>query len=133
MNIDELDKKIQDFMNEMRQSHNAIASNQLSLAKRLDTLDLNGAATYLRDFGYFLKDHPDFMKREAESETKRVREEIAKAWLIESLHLTNFGSKLRWVITALLMGALLAFGSTLAGMASEASSLFHAAGHALFK
>jgi hypothetical protein len=133
MTIDELDKKIQDFMEEMRNSQNAISASQLNLAQRLDTLDLNGAAPHLKVFGYFLRDHPDFMQREAESETKRVQQEIALNWIAEKLHLNDFRKKLTWVMTAILTGILLTFGSNLINVLGAINSMFHAFGHTIFK
>jgi len=133
MEIDELDNKIQKFIDEMRTHNNTIAANQLSLTQRLDTLDLNGASPYLRDFGYFLRDHPDFMKREAEQESRRYRQDVAVTFLLETLQLTNIGNKLKWVGTATLTGVLLAFGSYLVSFLGEANNVFHSLGHAMFK
>lgn len=133
MDIEELDKKIQSFVNEMRDSQNAISSNQLALSRRMDSLDLNGTAAHLREFGRFLAANPDFMKREANRESERVREQIAKQWIAETFHLTNFGSKARWMVTALLTGVLLAFGTTLESALGDTVSLLHSFGHALLK
>lgn len=133
MNIEELDNKIQIFIDEMRESYKVISTNQLMLSQRLDSLDLNGSAVHLREFGVFLKDHPDFMKREATQESKRVQQEIAVSWLKDKFHLNNLGNKVKWVGTALLTGVLLTFGSYLVSFMSEINTVFHALGHAMFK
>lgn len=133
MDIEELDKKIQEFTEEMREFNKTISTNQLALVHRIDTLDLNGTAAHLRMFGNFLKEHPDFMQREAAQESKRVRQEIAFEWIAETFHLTNFGGKLKWIGTAILTGVLLQFGSQLVGFISTVSSAFHILGHAAFK
>lgn len=133
MEIEELDKKIQNFIEEMREFNRTMSANQLALVHRVDTLDLNGTAANLRQFGTFLKDNPDFMQREAARESKRVRQEIAVGWIAETFHLTNMGDKLKWIATALLTGVLLTFGGQLVGLISIISNQLHTIGHAAFK
>ncbi|SRR5258708_1103816 len=133
MTIDELNQKIQDLLDEMRDNHKSISASQFTLTQRLDSLDLNGAASDLRNFGYFLRDHPDFMKREAESESKRVQKEVAMKWIAETFHLTDMRKKAAWALTALLTGILLTFGNSIVGILSDANSLFHSFGHTMFR
>lgn len=52
-----------------------IEESVLNIGRRLDLIDLNGAAQSLREFGYFLRDNPDFLTRAKTSETD------AQEWL----------------------------------------------------
>lgn len=133
MTIEELAEKVEEFITESRANNASLLKSQQLLGQRLDTLDLNGAATHLRTFGYFLAEHPDFMKREAKNESERIRRQIALEWIAEIFHLKDFRKKLAWIGTVIIGSALLSFGTSLATIVSQIGNLVHYLGHALFK
>lgn len=133
MTIEELAEKVEIFITESRANHASLLQSQQKLNQRLNTIDLNGAAAHLRDFGYFLAEHPDFMKREAKNESQRVRRQIALEWIAEVFHLKDFRKKLAWVGSLIIGSALLSFGTSLVQIVTQVINVIHYLGHALFK
>ncbi len=75
---------------------------------RLDLQDLNGAAQFLREFGYFLRDNPEFFQHVQRDQAYDANKAITKDFLVALFRLRFFGPKLR--IFATLLGGALIFG-----------------------
>src|SRR2546429_8001246 len=98
---------------EMRRAHRELAYSQEELNQRLDGIDMNGYAAILKNFGGWLTEHPDFLRREAAEESRRLQREMAVRWISSSLHLPTLRRPLLWMLSAILAGFLLAFGTDL--------------------
>lgn len=133
MTIEELNSKIEGLILEAREFNTSMTANQLSLASRIDNLDLNGTAKHLREFGEFLKEHPGFMKREVMQESKRQEKEIALDWLAGIFHLREFKKKSKWALGAFVTGVLLSLGNTINNVLGSALGTLHSFGHVIFK
>jgi len=95
------------------------------LNDRINRIDLNGTAQILRDFGYWLKDHPDFMIREAQALNRQADREQALRWISVTLHLKEIRRIVMWIGTAIFAGFLLALGNDMYGWRSLISGLIH--------
>lgn len=125
MTTEELSEKMDHFMTEVRDMVTSVQENHVSLLYRLNSLDLNGSAEVLKKFGVWLREHPDFMIREAETQTRREERERAMRWISTALRLREVRRVSLWVLTAIFAGFLLAFGTDLYNLKPLITGLAH--------
>lgn len=101
------------ILEEIRTLRAELAESIKEVHNRLDKQDLNHAAEYLREFGYFLERNPDFMSRQKEREERLQEKEIAIAYALRVFHLTNMRSKASWLVIAIATGFLFSLGNAL--------------------
>ena len=109
----ELADRLDALDHDLRRAHQSLAGSQDELARRLDVIDMNGYAAILKHFAGWLNEHPDFLRREAAEESRRLQQEMAFRWISDSLHLRVLRRPMLWMLSAVLAGFLLAFGSDL--------------------
>lgn len=110
-----LDEGITDLkevlLQEIQQLRHELQTGMAEVHSRLDKQDLNHAAEYLRDFGYFLERNPKFMRRQVENEMKRQEREVVVRFFQRVLHLNNLKQKISWMIVGVAGGLLFAIGN----------------------
>jgi hypothetical protein len=108
--IDDLREEIVKELGEMR---GEFVAGYAAITQRLDKMDLNGSAKYLKQFGEFLEVHPQFMARQAEEEADREDREIAFTYFKKKFHITNMKVKFSWLAAGIATGFLFALGNAL--------------------
>src|SRR5215467_2745998 len=101
------------ILDEIQKLRTELINGLSAVHARLDKQDLNHAAEYLREFGYFLERNPDFMTRQREREERLQEREIALHYLARVFHLTNWKSKMSWLMVGIATGFLFALGNAL--------------------
>lgn len=113
------------IVDELRQLRSELTDSITDLHGRLDKQDLNHAAEYLREFGYFLERNPNFMQRQKMMEEQRQEKEVVKQYFARVLHLRNWRHNISLIGVGVATGFLFALGNALFGPLGPAWETFH--------